>query len=98
MHTKFIPASLLRVLMMVSVLCAPAALSQDIAQDDAQADATDTVANIATDDSTNFAKDMPAAYVTSSHQILPTTARSRKPNPARAPMAAACRSRCSAWR
>ncbi|MBK6509037.1 MAG: hypothetical protein IPG06_05890 [Haliea sp.] len=70
MHTKFIPASLLRVLMMVSVLCVPAALSQDIAQDDAQADATDTVANIATDDSTNYAKDMPAAYVTSSHQIL----------------------------
>lgn len=70
MHTKFIPASLLRVLMMVSVLCVPVALSQDIAQDDAQADATDTVANIATDDSTNYAKDMPAAYVTSSHQIL----------------------------
>ena len=54
MHTKFIPASLLRVLMIVSVLCVPAALSQEIAPDD----------------STNYAKEMPAAYVTSSHQIL----------------------------
>jgi tetratricopeptide (TPR) repeat protein len=54
MPTKFIPASLLRVLMMVSVLCVPAAFSQEIAPDD----------------STNYAKEMPAAYVTSSHQIL----------------------------
>jgi len=54
MPTKFITASLLRVLMIVAVLCVPAAFSQDIA----------------TDDSTNYAKEMPAAYVTSSHQIL----------------------------
>lgn len=74
MHTKFIPASLLRVLMMVSVLCVPAALSQDIAQDDAQTEVQEEieepVTEIAGDDSTNYAKEMPADYVTSSQEIL----------------------------
>lgn len=70
MHTKSIPHKPLRILMMVSVLLAPTAFSQDGAQENTQDDSTDNSASIAPDDTTNFAQDMPAAYVTSSHQIL----------------------------
>jgi tetratricopeptide (TPR) repeat protein len=54
MQTQFIPASLLRLLTMLAILFTPAVLGQESAQDD----------------TTNYAREMPAAYVTSSHQIL----------------------------
>jgi tetratricopeptide (TPR) repeat protein len=74
MNTKSIPGSLLRILAITFSLAAPFALSQDDVQEnepeDQQEIQPEKAQEIVQDDSLDYARELPSAYVSSSHEIL----------------------------